>query len=456
MSQKFYEKFNQKSKKSKEIAQKRSERKEFNKERDEYFSKKREQKGSKEVFINSKQNQKISLDAEVVSVSDMFDFKKLPDDARIVLENFDRIVQSVRPMNSKQLAKLPKDIRELSHKLTDDRESRRVGYMNATEELSAYVRYFTWWNLVRLTRVFSNIPAEQFNLKDEDVCLDIGSGPLTVVSALWLSRPELRSKKLTFYCMDISASTMALGEDIYMSIAAQSQPKESTAPAHWNIVRVKGEIGTPIRKKAKFISCANMFNELYQKEKQDPEKIAKAQFDQLKAYAQPDPVFFIAEPGSPVASHFISLMRQNMLKEGLKMVAPCPHQDTCAMSGLHARYGGTAKWCNYSFSTEQAPLRLLKLSEEAGIPKDRAVISFIFANNAENITNNFSIRVSSEPIWLPGNRQGFYCCSSKGLVLAVNCSRKELKSGQCLELNLKTGFNDLQKDKKTGSILINI
>ena len=465
MAEKFYDKFNQKAQKSKEKSKLRIERKEFNKERDEFFTKKREQQGPKGFnkasstqFANS--SSKDVVNAQIISTQNMFDTKGLSPEAVKILENFDQIVQSIRPMNSKQLTKLPHDIRELSHKLTDQRESRRVGYMNATEELSAYVRYFTWWNLVRLTRVFSNIPVQAFNLKDEDVCLDIGSGPLTVVTALWLSHPELRNLKLNFYCMDIASQTMALGEDIYMSVASQSQPTSPTAPTHWNIIRVKGEIGTPLRKKARFISCANMFNELYQKEKSDPEKIAKNQLEQLLSYADADPSVFIAEPASPISAHFVSLMRDNLLSKKMNLVSPCCHTKKCPMSGLHARYGGTAKWCNFSFSTENAPKKLLKLSDDAGLPKERASLSFVFANSQSDSTANkeedFILRVASDPIWLPGNRQGFYCCSEKGLILAVNTSHSKITSGQKIVLKTKTDFSDLLKDKKTGSLILNI
>ena len=121
--------------------------------------------------------------------------------------------------------------------------------MNKTQELSAYARYFLWWNLVRLTRVFANIPLEDFNLKDNDVLLDIGSGPLSVFIALWLAKPELRNLNLTCYALDISQSSMALGEELFFAVAAEA-PCAAEKECGWNIVRVKGEIGTEIRKKA--------------------------------------------------------------------------------------------------------------------------------------------------------------------------------------------------------------
>ena len=36
------------------------------------------------------------------------------------------------------------------------------------------------------------------------------------------------------------------------------------------------------------------------------------------------------------------------------------------------------KWCNFAFTTEDAPQRLLKLSRDSNLPKERAVLSFVF------------------------------------------------------------------------------
>lgn len=462
----WYDNF--KKKKSSKISAEKKERKEFNKERDKFFDEKRrgiDKKNKIQQIYEKKSSGKTDFsktDAKILENKNMFDFEKLPKDAVNVLENFDQIVQGVRPLNSRQMQNLSKDIRALSHQLTDERETRRAGYMNANQELSAYVRYFSWWNLVRLTRVFSNIPSAAFNLKDGDVILDIGSGPLTVVSALWLSRPELRNKKLTVYTMDISQSTMSVGEDLYLSIAAKSVPSEENSLPHWNIIRVKGEIGTSLRKKANLITCANMFNELYQKEHDSPEKIADAQIQHLLSYADERCSFFIAEPGMPVAGRFISLMRERFIKNSHPIVAPCSHQGICPMDGNHARYGGSAKWCNFSFSTENAPKKLLKLSESAGLPKERAVISFIFAGTnqeslkAEKDDKILFADVVSDPIFLPPHRAGFYSCSQSGMILLVNGSGKKLKSGDKIKMSMLKNTDILEKDKKSGAVLITI
>lgn len=455
MKEKFYEKFNRKS----NIADSVNKRKEFNKERNDYFA---EQRKAKKAPVNQESFAKSDKsDVKFISAQKMFDFEKLPKDAQSVLENFDQIVQGVRPLNSKQIVKLPKDINFLSHQLTDERENRRMGYMNANEELSAYVRYFTWWNLVRLTRVFSNFSKDAFNLKDGDYCLDIGSGPLTVVIALWLSRPELRNKKLSFYCMDLSQATLSLGEDIYMSIAAKCPPSDENANPHWNIIRVKGGIGTSIKNKAALVTAANMFNEIRENLNQKPDELAEKQLQVLTGYATEKASFFIAEPGMPVAANFLSLLRGRLLKSGFTVSEPCPHAGRCAMSGEHARYGGSAKWCNFSFATEKAPAKLLKLSKDANLPKERAVISFIFADNFEkvenkNISGELLIRIASDPIRLPGNRFGYYACCEKGLALIVNNSHKRIENGDKIKVSMLNNMDTLERDKKSGAIIINI
>ena len=542
MAEKFYEKFQKKN----TVAKAKNERKAYNRERNEYFEKKREGRlfsdnngsrgaGSENVKRGSgygaargdasrlasagnggrggaeNANRGAArgaggaftggkTDASVCKTEKLFLLERLPRDARDVLENFDNIVQGVRPLNSRQFVQLPKDIRALSHLLTDERENRRAGYMNANEELSAYVRYFTWWNLVRLTRVFASLGDSEgdgshggsskggsakdssgqgstdsscFNLKDGDYCLDIGSGPLTAVTALWLSRPELREKKLTWYCLDLSSSTMALGEDLYLSVASKTPPKNPDSLPHWNIIRVKGECGTEIRNKVSLIVAANMFNELGQKVQGSDAiaELADSQLAQLKKYAVADRCgIFIAEPGMPQAAHFVSLMRDRFISEGFNVTSPCPHADSCPMSGYHARYGGSTKWCNFDFSTEDAPSRLLKLSKDAGIPKERAVISFVFAATAHDSAHRHAkssataagalpVRIASDAIRLPGNRTGFYACSEKGLLLVVNSSGKKIESGDLLELEIKNPEvfgSEIKRDKKSGAIELTV
>lgn len=388
-------------------------------------------------------------------------FETIPEDSNKILERFDLLLQDIKPLNSKQLAHLPENIRELSHLLTDERSSRRMGYMNSTVFLSAYTRYFMWWNLVRLSPVFSgfckneNIKAVFSELTDDSVLLDIGSGPLTVPVALWLAAPELRTKKLTFYCLDYSQAALALGEEIFLSVAAKTA---ATTPDQklWQIVRVKGAMGTAIKRKADVVFCANMFNELFWDTPQPLEQVSKKYAGELLPYLKEKASVFVAEPGVPRAARFVSLLRDSFMRKGFMPLSPCPHADVCPMDG---RKGG--KWCHFTLLTDEAeaPEKLLKISASAGIPKDRASLSFIFASNAAAEKRNrggLMVRVVSDSIKLGDRSSGRYSCSEAGLTLVV-APEKAFSSGDMLETAVSSEqVKKLPRDKKSGAVKIEL
>ena len=446
----------------------------------------------------------------------LFSTKNIPSDAKKILEDFDQIVQSVRPLNSRQIQQLPDNIKMLSHQLTDKRSERWLGYLNDNIQLSSYVRYYTWWNLVRLTRLFSNLPKESFpeseeisqnpkneenlkaekifpqNQQNEHICLDCGTGPLTVVIALWLARPELRRQKLTWYCLDVSANSMIFGEDLYLTIAAKTPEFEP-----WKIIRVKGAFGTQIKQKAEFITCANMLNELDQSSDMPPEYQAKKYFQQFAAYSTTKTKFLLVEPGVPKSSRTLSLLRTRFLEEGRSIAAPCPHAQECPMNGFKAYTGSSHKWCNFAFSTEDAPIKLQKLSEKAKLPKERATLSFLSVTEKINIEKKNSksledkdeenskglkwgqtlkCRIASD-YFIVDKKQAFYACSKLGLTLIrtqaklqsnekighQNYTEKEecldknnsLTSGDLIEVKIKTPAIH-QNDEKTGAVIVDI
>lgn len=401
-------------------------------------------------------------DGQVLSSSPKILHSSFADFTSPIIANFDEIIQGVRPLNSKQKQQLPDNIRSLSHQLTDDRASRRLGYMNDNIQLSSYIRYYTWWNLVRLTKLFANLPASIFPSQNENgnnrdsplVCLDLGTGPLTVIIALWIARPELRNRKFKWYCLDVSGNAMSLGEDVYLSIAA------SSGETPWQIVRVKGPFGTNLREKADFITCANMFNELDQASDMPPEFQSKKYFDQLSVYAKPYANFLLIEPGVPKASRTLSLLRTRFINAGFSIESPCPHALDCPMNGFKAYTGSSNKWCNFAFNTENAPAKLLKLSELAKLPKERATLCYLAVcgkktsdSKETNNTNEILCRVASDPFKLPGNKTGFYACSKLGLTLLKG--NRNLKSGDLISVKIKTP-DSLPKDEKSGALIIEL
>ena len=428
-------------------------------------------KSTEKSQAKSQQKSQSQASSQAKLVQSLFAEASVPKDAQKIIEDFDSIIQGIRPLNSRQLQQLPENIRNLSHQMTDDRSSRRLGYMNENIQLSAYVRYFTWWNLVRLTRLFSNLPATSFPQSD-CICLDLGSGPLTVVTALYLARPELRSRHLTWYCLDVSANSMALGEEIYLSVVAKINSFEP-----WQIIRIKGSFGAFMKQKAGFITCANLLNELNQGNDMPPEYQVKKYYEQFKAYAAENARFLIVEPGVPKSSRTLSLLRERFIKDGAKLVAPCPHYEECPMSGFKAYTGSKHKWCNFAFSTESAPKKLQKLSTSAKLPKERATLSFLSIINevsaqkddeTESLPQNLPVRIISDSCRLPKYMQGFYGCSEIGLVLVSlpDSNNTRLpnppfvpKSGDLLQINAgvkKITPDSLPKDEKSGAIIIKI
>ena len=422
------------------------------------------------IFFMMKEGKK-DKGEQAVLLSSLFNADKVPADAVAIINEFDKIVQGVRPLNSRQLQQLPQNIRSLSHQMTDERASRRLGYMNENTQLSSYVRYFTWWNLVRLVRLFSNLGPEAFpeqEGRDTDpiVCLDLGSGPLTVVTALFLARPELRARKLVWYCLDVSAASMILGEDIFLSVCARLNVEP------WQIIRVKGSFGTPIKQKALFVTCANMFNELDQATDMPPEFKVKKYYEQLVRYSDPKAKFLLIEPGVPKAARTLSLLRDRFIKDGAFVSAPCPHAANCPMNGFGAYTGSKNKWCNFAFDTTDAPRSLIQLSATAKLPKERATLSFISVASVlrqaqqphEEGPQKESIRITSDAFRLPNYMKGFYACTEYGLALITipdsNNTRLPKppfvpKCGDLIQVKIKTP-DSLPKDEKSGAIKIGL
>lgn len=445
--EKFYSKFQKKNSEKTEKTGKKSESSKKTAENKSLNSKKAGTSAGKKFDLETRK----PVDAAALpkdELPSLFSTHTIPKESLAIINNFDEIIQGVRPLNSRQLQQLPDNIRALSHQLTDERSTRRLGYMNDAIQLSSYVRYYTWWNLVRLVRLFSNLPAALFP-KENGICLDLGSGPLTVVIALWLARPELRNKNLTWYCLDVSSNSLALGEDLYLSVAA----KTNCEP--WKIIRVKGSFGTGIKQKCDFITCANMFNELDQASDMPPEYQTKKYFEQLQNYSTPKGSFLLVEPGVPKSARTLSLLRERFIANEKTVLAPCPHALECPMNGFKAYTGSQNKWCNFSFSTEGAPAKLLKLSELAKLPKERATLSFICAAHNEKTEENdeLKIRISSDPFRLPAGRTGFYGCSKLGLTL-VATRNQQFASGDLL--TLKKAPKEEKIDQKSGAKIVEL
>lgn len=386
----------------------------------------------------------------VKKISDFFSF--LPEEQQKILNDFGSTVQGIYPLSQKQRFSLPLNIRELSRQLTNKRSERNPAYMNSPAQSFAYIHYFMWWNLVRFVHLLHNLEIE---LEDGDYALDLGSGPLTMVTALWIAKPELRHKKITWYTLDVSMSTMSRGEEIFYAVCSGTLAEQGAEP--WKIIKIKGGMETKINHPVKFLTCANMFNEVFWNAKERTESIAASAAKRFTEMTGQGGKILVIEPGIPPSGKFISLLRSSLMKRKAKIISPCPHQGECPMKGDR---GG--KWCHFVFDGNKAPENLKKLSKLAKLEKERISLSFVFAEKSKTEPESLSpgelkLRVISDKIRLPDSKTGRYCCSAWGLVILSDYFKskkmEEIKSGTLL--STRRDFSK-KTDEKTGAFILDI
>jgi hypothetical protein len=315
------------------------------------------------------------------------------------IEELLSLIEKTFPIPGRFRSKLPEDVAELSRLLTSARGERDSGYLNRPNVLSAYLRYFLPWNVFRLCRLFSlaagtsSCSAGQgplFDLSDGDAITDLGSGPLTLPIALWIACPQLRKLKLEFRCVDKSAAALEAGYKLFKALSAggTSTDGSNAGGSAWKIKTIHGSITEPVRgKPAKLTAALNVFNEAFagvywHGNEQNTNKAAAL----LCNLCADRGSILVVEPGNPQGGAFIAGLRAALLEKGRAPAAPCPHAGPCPLPGVR-NSPSKAKWCHFAFDTETAPPALHKLSAAAGIPKERATLSFLLTKPVEPMNN---------------------------------------------------------------------
>lgn len=417
-------------------------------------------------------------------------------EALAVMEALQGAIEDAAPLQPKYRAGLRGDIRGLWEELTSERESRSADYLGTPPALSAYLRYFLPWNVYRLASIFSNA---DFCLPDKAIVVDIGSGPLTLPIALYASRPELRDVPLTIYCVDrverVMEAGLAVFEILCMRVEGRLPP--------WKLILRKEGFGAAMPEKAHLLSAANVFNEFFWKEKGSLGERALDTARSLLSYLRENGSLFVMEPGDPRSGAFITALRAALAAEGASPLGPCPHSLSCPMPGIFRHLlppeeTRTIKgdpnaapsrfvlppvvmpkkrdkfpWCHFGVDTDQAPKWLLDLSIEAGLPKERAVLSYLWAargaatrmpmglidplhhsekEKRARAGRGILVRVISEPFALPDGSTGQYACSSLGYTLLKRPRGEEsFEPGDLLEV----AASPMQRnDEKSGAIIL--
>jgi hypothetical protein len=377
--------------------------------------------------------------------------KQIRDETLLLLESVPALIEKTFPMPGRFRAKLPFHVADLSRLLTSGRGDRSLSYLSRPSFLSAYLRYFFPWNLCRLCLL---LPGLDIVLSSGDAITDLGSGPLTFVSALWISRPELRDLPLEFSCIDRSSPALEAGKKFFDALSGGSP---------WRIRLIRGDIDVraktnAIRKgKPSALVCAvNVFNELCEdlphSDTEGLRRLAAACARVMHGYAAPSALILTVEPGVPRSGQLISLLRPAFLELDRPPLSPCLHIGDCPLQG------GKKRWCHFAFETGDAPKELLRLSAAARIPKERLVLSYLLAGP---VSGNYTVhasnvaRIISDPFPLPNNKYGRYCCHERGLVLLTG-DKNAIDKTVSGSLVTPVFTADKQRDAKSGALIAEV
>jgi len=374
----------------------------------------------------------------------------LPPDTRNILDSLPSLIKKTFPIPGQFVSVLPSGIAELSRLLTNRRGDRTLSYLGRPNLLSAYLYYFLPWNLYRLCLL---IPRLDLCLSPHGTITDIGCGPLTFASALWIARPDLRKVPLEFFCIDRSSPALEAGKKFFTALSEGKSP--------WNIHPARADIDlrqaniTRKFKPASLVCAVNVFNEIYETLSHNNvdglRRMAANAARLLGSLSSDDASLLTVEPGVPQSGRFISFLRASLLELGHPPVSPCPHALPCPLT--------KKRWCHFAFETPAAPEELMRLSAAAGLPKERLVFSFLLAN-AKNQTSaaktkGGKTRVISDAFPLPGGRYGRYGCCSQGLVL-LSGDRSRIEGTASLNLVTPVFAADRQRDKKSGALIAEV
>lgn len=340
------------------------------------------------------------------------------------------------PLRPKHKAALPGGIARLSTLLTTERDCLPPDYMSRPEHLAAYLHWFLPWNILRQGRLLQGLNPD---LPDGTRILDLGAGPCTFLVALWLARPDLRDRRLRYLAVDRAEPALKAGRRLFAAVAGEDSP--------WQVETTRR---IPRGGGADLLVAANYLNELEADRNVrrkgpdlDPMEKSVADWERLLA---PGGRLLLIEPGVRTAAARLVRLRAAALERGWRVVAPCPHQETCPLPGRH-----DGSWCHFGATADGAPRWLLALGKQAKLPKERVTLSFLLLTRTDKTATEGTgvVRIVSDSFPVAGGGQGCYGCSDRGLVVLTGSER--VRSGDLVRV---TWPEKPARDPRSGAPLV--
>ena len=240
--------------------------------------------------------------------------------------------------------------------------------------------------------------------------LDAGSGPGTAFFAAEDCWPTLKNATL----IEASAPIRALGE----RLAAQA----SDIAPRWE----QADLGRtfPDTEKADLVTLCYVLNEL------SPDQGTKL-VDALWTHCTN--VLILVEPGTPEGWKRLMRHRDQLLENGGKVIAPCPHEKPCALIGTD--------WCH--FSQRVARSRVHRTAKAASVPYEDEKYAFL-AVSRQQTTAPYS-RVLARAQHGSG-KTTLKLCKPDGLVSDTMYTKRD---GQSYKQARKLEWGDILEDQET-------
>lgn len=378
------------------------------------------------------------------------------------------VLDEVMPMNGAQKRDLAMACRDLSALLTTERDALSRPYWTSPRFTSAYLRYFLPWNLVRLCALMPGL--DLGTIPEEPLILDMGSGPMTLPLALWLSRPDLRRRPVTMVVSDTSPHILELGRSIFERLRSELDPgspwtiRTMRATVTQGLHRIYAKPGT-----LWMISMGNVLNEMEERRAKPGHQMAdrmRSLLEDASSMLMEGGLLFSVEPGTRQGGRLITHLRKSALGGGdeapeyedltamalreeqfsrkeeeedwfdddmdlaleplFRPLSPCPHHASCPMLDRRA-----TAWCHVNAPADHAPKELREISARAGLDKDSVSLSFLLLRKLEegeelpgnSRSNSLKARIISDAFPVPGYPgRARYACTERGLALVPDAA----------------------------------
>lgn len=240
---------------------------------------------------------------------------------------------------------------------------------------------------------FFQVYASNGNVNEIKSLLDVGAGTGT---ATWAANEFLDFEKSM--CLEREDVMLNLGK-MLMSESDNEEMKKVS----WNKFDL---IRDDIAEKADLVICSYVLNELSTEER---EKAVK------KLWNSTNKFLVIIEPGTPLGFSYIKSMREQLVKCGGYIVAPCPNSDNCLMP--------ENDWCHATCRVSRSKEH--KMLKNGDVPYEDEKFSYIVVAKERFEVDNI-VRVLRHPKIEPG-RISLDVCSFEGIKnVVVTKKDKEL------------------------------